>query len=123
MSPVLFLAASLAGGVGAVVRHMVDRLVMTRLRPSFAAGILFINVSGSFALGCVAGLAGRTGLPAETVFVLSVGLLGGYTTLSAASVEALRLWERRRAFAAMLYAFGSLVLSVAAAFAGSWLCS
>ena len=78
MSPLLFLAAALAGGVGAVLRYLVDVGVARLAGRRFPWGILIVNLTGSFALGVV-----TTALP-ETAFVLGAGLLGGYTTFSTA---------------------------------------
>lgn len=124
MTPLVLLITALAGGVGAVSRFELDALISRRLTSRVPLGTLVINVTGSFLLGLLAALAaehaGTWVLPA-----LGTGFLGGYTTFSAASVEAVRIATAdddsaagRRALA---HAGGMLVLGVAAAALGVWL--
>ena len=122
MSPWLLLAA-LAGGVGAGLRYLVDRLLTPAGGMGFPWGILVVNVSGSFALGAITGLAAA--IAPELSLVLGLGLLGGYTTFSTVSVETVLLAQRRRWRDAALNLFGTLALAVAAAalglVLGAWL--
>lgn len=113
MNPGLFLLLSIAGGVGAVLRFIVDGLVRSALGARLPWGTALINVTGSFLLGLLTGLVTR-GMPVEVLLVLGTGLLGGYTTFSTASVETVRLLQQRRVGASLLYGVGGLVLSVAA---------
>ena len=113
MNPGLFLLLSIAGGVGAVLRFVVDGLVRGALGARLPWGTALINVTGSFLLGLLTGLVTR-GMPVEVLLVLGTGLLGGYTTFSTASVETVRLLQQRRVGASLLYGVGGLVLSVAA---------
>ena len=116
------LLIALAGGLGAVVRFLVDGLVdgLAR-RTSVPLGTLVINVSGSLLLGLVTGWwAAHTGDPGLRL-VLGTGFLGGYTTFSTASVEAARLALSGRGWAAVAQVAGMLVLSVTAAALGLWL--
>ncbi|MGT2425166.1 fluoride efflux transporter FluC [Amnibacterium kyonggiense] len=117
MTPGLFLLLSVAGGVGAALRLVVDGSVRSRLGDRLPWATAIINVSGSLLLGVLTGLLTR-GLPEAVLLVLGVGLLGGYTTFSTASVEAVRLAQRRRWAASLGYGLGVLVLSVAAAALG-----
>ena len=103
MSPLLFLAAALAGGVGAVLRYLLDLGVARLVGRRFPWGILAVNLTGSFALGLV-----TTALP-DAAFVLGAGLPGGYTTFSTAMR---RDGERG---AAAFAAVGMLVLGLLAA--------
>ncbi|KAF2420639.1 fluoride efflux transporter CrcB [Microbacterium sp. B35-30] len=112
MSPWLLLAA-LAGGVGAGLRYIVDRLLTPVRGMGFPWGILVVNVSGSFALGVITGLGAA--IAPELSLVLGLGLLGGYTTFSTVSVETVLLAQRRRRREAALNLFGTLALSVLAA--------
>lgn len=109
MTPFLFLAAALAGGLGAVLRHLVDVGVAKLLGRRFPWGIFLVNLTGSFALGCLA-----TALP-DAAFILGAGLLGGYTTFSTAMLDAVVLWRDRRRLASVVDAVGMLVLGVIAA--------
>ncbi|MFP3467280.1 fluoride efflux transporter CrcB [Leifsonia sp. SIMBA_070] len=121
MTTLLVLAVAVAGGVGAVLRFVVDGALRSVLRVGYPIGTTIINVSGSFLLGLVTGLALAHGLPAEWRAVLGTGLLGGYTTFSTASYETVRLAQQRRYRAALVNGLGMLVLAVAAAGLGLWL--
>lgn len=112
MSPLLFLGAALAGGVGAVLRYLVDLGVARLAGRRFPWGILLVNVSGSFALGVVV-----AALP-DAVFLVGAGLLGGYTTFSTAMLDAVALWRDGERVAAALDAVGMLLLSILAAALG-----
>ena len=109
MNPLLFVAAALAGGVGAVLRHVVDLGVAKVAGRRFPWGILVVNLSGSFALGLV-----TTALPAD-VFLLGAGLLGGYTTFSTAMLDAVALWRDGERAASAFDAIGMLLLGLLAA--------
>jgi CrcB protein len=109
VNPLLFLAAALAGGLGAVLRYLVDLGVARVAGRRFPWGILLVNVTGSFALGVL-----TTALP-DAAFVLGAGLLGGYTTFSTAMLDTVTLWRDRERPASALNAIGMLLLGLAAA--------
>lgn len=115
------VALSLAGGVGAACRLMLDGLVKGRVRTSYPLGTTIINVTGSFLLGLVTGLALSHALPQEWRLILGTGFLGGYTTFSTASFETVRLAQEGRWRAALVNAFGMLAGAVLAAALGLWL--
>ncbi len=121
MSPLLFLATCAAGGVGAALRFVVDDGLRAVVRTRFPLGTAVINISGSFALGIVTGLALGPLLPPEGATLLSTGLLGGYTTFSTTSVETVRLVMARQYWLAAANALGVLVAGVLAALIGLWL--
>jgi fluoride exporter len=112
---VIGLLIAIAGGLGAATRFVVDGEVRRRF-PLLPTAV--VNVSGSLLLGVVAGLTLRHGLPASSAAVLGTGFLGGYTTFSTASTEAVRLLQARRYAVAAATAVVPLVLSVAACAAG-----
>jgi fluoride exporter len=117
MSVWVFVATAVAGGVGAALRYVVDVLVSAGRPVRFPLGILLVNVTGSFALGVLTGLgAGVVGT--DLAMVASVGLLGGYTTFSAVSLETVLALEARRTRRGWLNAAGTLVLAASAAAAG-----
>ncbi|WP_431826291.1 fluoride efflux transporter FluC [Microbacterium algeriense] len=109
MSPLLFLGAALAGGVGAVLRYLVDLGIARLAGRRFPWGILLVNLSGSFALGLV-----TAALPGAAV-LLGAGLLGGYTTFSTAMLDAVALWRDGERPAAAFDAVGMLLLGLLAA--------
>jgi fluoride exporter len=116
--PVVAVLVCLAGGVGAALRLLLDGLIRDRVPASYPVGTTVINVSGSFLLGLVVGLAGSHLLPPAGQLVCGTGLLGGYTTFSTASVETVRLAEDRRYLAAAANAVGVLVAATGAAALG-----
>lgn len=109
----LMLVVAVAGGVGAGLRYVVDRLLTPAEGMRFPRGILVVNVSGSLALGVLTGL-GTLVVP-QVAFALGLGLLGGYTTFSTVSVETVLLAQRRRWRDAALNLFGTLALAALAA--------
>ncbi|MBD8140931.1 MULTISPECIES: fluoride efflux transporter CrcB [unclassified Frigoribacterium] len=121
MSPLLVVAVAVAGGVGAATRFVVDGLVKDRLGSAYPWGTTVINVSGSFALGLLTGLALQAVVTPEWKAVLGTGLLGGYTTFSTASVETVRLLAAGRRGAAVANGLGMLVACVGVASLGLWL--
>lgn len=112
MTPLLFVAAALAGGVGAVLRYLVDVGVARLTGRRFPWGILVVNLTGSFALGVV-----TTALP-DALLLLGAGLLGGYTTFSTAMLDAVALWRDGERPAAVFDALGMLLLGLLAAALG-----
>lgn len=109
MSPLLFVGAALAGGVGAVLRYVVDLGVARLAGRRFPWGILLVNLSGSFALGIV-----TTALP-DAAFLLGAGLLGGYTTFSTAMLDTVALWRDGERPASVFNAVGMPLLGLLAA--------
>ena len=113
---------ALAGGLGAVTRFVVDGVVARHNRLPFPLGTVVINVSGALLLGALTGLVMRHAGLADLKVVLGTGFLGGYTTFSTASVEAVRLATGSRpAVEAVLHAVGMALLGLAAAGLGLWL--
>jgi CrcB protein len=86
---------ALAGAVGAPVRYLVDRFVQRRTRGLFPLGTFVINVSGSFLLGVIAGLALYHALPETPRAVLGSGFCGAYTTFSTFTYDTVALFEAR----------------------------
>jgi len=121
VTPLLVLAVAVAGGLGAVGRLVLDGVTRSLVRVNFPLGTTVINVTGSFLLGLVTGLALANGLPAEWRAMLGTGFLGGYTTFSTASFETVRLAQQRRYRAAAFNGVGMLLLALAAAGLGLWL--
>jgi CrcB protein len=78
-----------------------------------------VNLPGSLAIGGVAGYVASRGHGAHALHLfLATGILGGFTTFSAFSLEAALLWERGRLVVCVLYVLASVLLSVAGVFAG-----
>lgn len=115
------VALSVAGGLGAVVRFVLDGFVKARVRIDYPLGTLLINLSGSFLLGVVTGLALAHALPQEWRLILGTGFLGGYTTFSTASFETVRLAQDGRWRSALFNGLGMLVGALLAAAFGLWI--
>jgi fluoride exporter len=115
---IMLALVAIAGGFGAAARLVLDGLIQGRHELQYPVGTTVINISGSFLLGLLGGLAVRHGLPASWHLVLGAGFLGGYTTFSAASVETVRLLQDRRFMAALANGLGLLVVASAAAALG-----
>ncbi|MGR2752854.1 fluoride efflux transporter CrcB [Agromyces arachidis] len=118
MTLLLFVGTALAGGVGAALRFLLDGLLRAHTRSTFPVGTAVVNLVGSFALGVVVGTAVGGWLPPELGTVIGVGLLGGFTTFSTASVETVRLAQEGRYRAAVVNGLGVLVACTLAALAG-----
>ncbi|MDH2910819.1 MAG: fluoride efflux transporter CrcB [Candidatus Eremiobacteraeota bacterium] len=114
------LTVALGGGLGAAARYVVNYLVVQRVGPGFPFGTLLINVTGSLLIGIIAELAAtRTfGMPSSARLFLAVGVLGGYTTFSTFALDTVTLLGDRALGIATMYALGSVVLGILAAFAG-----
>jgi fluoride exporter len=114
-----FLIVFLGGGLGAALRHGVNIVAARLLGTAFPYGTLAINVLGSLAMGLIAEyFALKVGLPQRWRLFLTTGVLGGFTTFSAFSLEAALLYERGQIAGAALYVVASVVLAIGALFAG-----
>ncbi|MCY0905191.1 fluoride efflux transporter CrcB [Arthrobacter sp. H14-L1] len=112
------LLLALAGGVGAGTRFLLDGLIRSWFRTSLPLGTIAINLTGSLALGFVAGLVLTQHVGSDFQLVTGTGFLGGYTTFSTASFETVRLIQAGRTWYAVINGLGTMVLAVAAAGAG-----
>ena len=117
-----YLLVFLGGGLGAALRHGMNIAAARLLGTAFPYGTLIINVSGSLVMGLIAGyFAFKGGASQHWRLFLTTGVLGGYTTFSAFSLDAALLWERHEMALAALYVGGSVVLSIGGLFAGLFL--
>lgn len=114
MTPLVFVAVVVAGGVGAAARFVVDVAVRRRTGERFPWGILVVNLTGAFALGLVTPLV----VDEAWRWIVGTGLLGGYTTFSAVAVTTALLAEEGRSRAAISYGIASFAGSVLAAALG-----
>lgn len=115
----MILAIAAGGALGSILRHLVGKGALAMMGPSFPYATLFVNVAGSFAMGLLVAYFAHAGNPSQEMRAfLTVGLLGGFTTFSAFSLDVVTLYERGEPFAAMMYIALSLMLSLVAIFAG-----
>ncbi|MEE8371770.1 MAG: fluoride efflux transporter CrcB [Sphingomonadales bacterium] len=118
----MLVAIAAGGALGAVARHFVSHQVALWLGHGFPFGTMGVNVLGSFLLGVLVTLLAESfSLSQELRGFLVVGLLGGFTTFSAFSLETVLLIERNQMALAGLYVTGSVLLGVFGLFAGIYL--
>ncbi|MEM7006579.1 MAG: fluoride efflux transporter CrcB [Pseudomonadota bacterium] len=117
-----FLLVGLGGAIGASLRHGVG-LAAVRLMPGWPLGTFAVNVVGSLLMGLLVGwLALRAdGTGQNLRLFLATGVLGGFTTFSAFSLEIANMMRSDAIAKASMYAGLSVVLGVAALFLGLWL--
>ena len=108
------LLVALGGAVGSVARYLVSVAAFAALGPAFPWGTLAVNILGSAAIGVAAGM----GIEGQQRLLLVTGVLGGFTTFSAFSLETGALFERSPLLA-VLYVVASVTLGLAA-FALAW---
>ncbi len=114
--PLASLYVALGGGAGAWLRYSVGRLIGVS---AFPWATLTVNVAGSLAMGLLAGWLARHGQGGESWrLLLGVGVLGGFTTFSALSLEIALMIERGEAATAALYVAVSVLAGVAGLFGG-----
>lgn len=117
MSSLFYVA--LGGALGASARHMLGGAVMRVSGPGFPYGTMTANILGSLLMGLLAGwLAARSSGDSALRLFLGVGLLGGFTTFSAFSLEAMMLLEKKTYAPFAVYVGGSVVLSLMALMLG-----
>lgn len=115
----LLLLAAAGGAIGAGARFIVNMAAVSWFGPSFPWGTAFANVFGSFLMGLVVASAEPLlGGSALWRTFLATGILGGFTTFSAFSLDTVQLVERHQVALAAVYVLGSIVLSLAALLAG-----
>jgi CrcB protein len=107
---------ALAGGVGSVLRFLVDRTVARRAARAFPFGTLAVNLSGAALLGFLAGLA----FSKDVVLLADIAFVGAYTTFSTWMLETHRLGEERQTWTALANIVVSVALGIAAALLGQW---
>lgn len=114
-----FLLVAIGGAIGAALRHLVGILTLKAFGPGFPWGTFTVNVVGSFVMGVIVELIARKfNASLEWRLFLMTGLLGGFTTFSSFSLDTAFLWERGETTFAFVYVMASVVIGIAALFAG-----
>ena len=109
----------IGGGLGATLRHLINVICARCMGTGFPWGTFIINITGSTVMGLIAGyLAFKGEVSQPWRLFLMTGILGGYTTFSAYSLDAALLYERGEPGLAALYVIGSVALSIAGLFGG-----
>jgi len=115
------LIVFLGAGIGGALRHGINIAIARLFGTAFPWGTLTVNVCGSLLMGLIAGwLAFKAGegWSQHMRLFLTTGILGGFTTFSAFSLDVVLLWERGQAGPAGAYVLVSVILSIAALAAG-----
>ncbi|MFO7924602.1 MAG: fluoride efflux transporter CrcB [Bacteroidales bacterium] len=89
----IILAIGTGSFIGGVLRYLLSQLVQTKFLSTFPFGTLTVNIIGCFLIGLVFGLTDRGNLTQEWRLFLATGVLGGFTTFSAFSIESLSLFR------------------------------
>jgi len=114
-----YVLVFIGGGLGSTLRHIVNFVCPRFLGTAFPYHTFIINITGSIIMGLIAGyLAFKGDASQPWRLFLMTGVLGGYTTFSAFSLDAALLYERGAIWLALFYVLGSVVFSIAGLFAG-----
>ncbi|MFC3181556.1 fluoride efflux transporter CrcB [Cypionkella sinensis] len=111
---------ALGGAIGASLRYLSNVGAMRLFGPGFPYATLFVNILGSFVMGLLVVTLAKKGGTALAPFLMT-GILGGFTTFSAFSLDTFTLWERGQTLTALAYVAASILLSLAALAAGIYL--
>lgn len=114
-----YLLVFIGGGLGSTLRHTINITCARCIGTAFPYGTFIINVTGSIVMGLIAGYLAFKGEASQPWrLFLMTGILGGYTTFSAFSLDAALLYERGETGLALAYVLGSVILAIAGLFAG-----
>jgi CrcB protein len=111
------LTVAAGGAIGSSLRYLVNVSAMRLFGPAFPWATLTVNVIGSFLMGALVVWFANRDLMRLAPFLMT-GILGGFTTFSAFSLDTVTLWQRGEATTAMIYVAASIILSLAALLAG-----
>lgn len=115
-----WLYVAFGGALGSMARYFMQTFIGRISGVSFPYGTLFVNISGSLIMGMFIGWLGRT-TPSNAQdlrLLIAVGVLGGYTTFSSFSLDAITLMDEQKYMAMAAYVLGSVILSLMGLYAG-----
>ncbi|KQS49548.1 fluoride efflux transporter CrcB [Sphingomonas sp. Leaf198] len=116
MLPLLYVMVG--GAVGSGARYLTGRAMLSLLGPDYPFGTLAVNVIGGLLMGVLVGVLARNTASETWRLLLGLGVLGGFTTFSAFSLDVVTMIERGAIGVALGYVLVSVIGSVAALFAG-----
>jgi len=117
-----YLVVFVGAGVGGMLRHFLNIWIARLAGTHFPMHTFVINITGSIVMGIITALfALKGGATGHLRLFLATGVLGGYTTFSTFSLDAVLLWERHDYLSAAYYVGGSVVLSLLGLVAGLWI--
>lgn len=125
MNALTLMYVGVGGAVGAMARYVVSVLVAQKMASPFPWATFSVNIVGAFLMGVwIAAMASMMPSRAKDLHLLfAVGALGGFTTFSAFTMDLFILIQKGLLTQAALYAFGSVLMSLAALIAGMWAAS
>ena len=112
------ISVGLGGLLGAVARYWLNAFIASKASASFPLGTMLVNISGSLLIGLIMGLFWKQGWSEGSRLFLVVGVLGGYTTFSSFSLDAMNLISEKSYGYFALYVLGSVLLSLLATWIG-----
>ena len=117
-----YLLVFLGGGLGSTLRHIINMISGRLLGTAFPYHTFIINITGSAVMGLIAGYLAFKGEASQPWrLFLMTGILGGYTTFSAFSLDAALLYERGALGLSLVYVLLSVTISILGLFAGLWI--
>lgn len=114
----ILLAVGTGSFIGGVLRYLVSQLIQSKFLSSFPFGTMFVNIAGCFLIGIIFGLSERGNMSQEWRIFLATGILGGFTTFSAFSNEAVSMLRDGQFLFASAYVGTSVFLGLIATFLG-----
>ncbi len=117
----IWILVAIGGGAGSVLRYGANRLAIYYLGADTVVGTFAVNISGSFALGLLASIfLARSDLSIELRAMLTVGLLGGFTTFSTLAYDGVRLLSGGEYVRAGTMIAANIIIGLVAAYLGLW---
>jgi len=116
-----YLLIAIGGGLGSILRYVMQSVVGHLTGMDFPYGTLIVNISGSIVMGLFIGwMSAHTDLKNanDVRLFIAIGILGGYTTFSSFSLDAIVLYEKGKLMAMAVYVVSSVVISLLGVFAG-----
>ena len=112
----LILAIGAGSFIGGIFRYLLSILVQTKTTTNFPLGTLIVNIIGCFFIGIVFGIFGKGQMSHEWKLFLATGVIGGFTTFSAFSIETFTLFREGNTGYALLYILASVIIGLLATY-------
>ncbi|MEO8567984.1 MAG: fluoride efflux transporter CrcB [Ginsengibacter sp.] len=114
----IILAVGIGSCIGGILRYLLTQLIQTKFLSTFPFGTLSVNIIGCFLIGVIFGFSERSYISMEWRLFLVTGFLGGFTTFSSFSNETIALIRDGQNWLALSYVASSVIVGLAATFAG-----
>ena len=117
----MILLVGMGSFIGGICRYLLSMLVQSKFSSSFPYGTLLVNLTGCLLIGILFGFFDRNQVSHEWRLLFITGVLGGFTTFSAFSVETYNLIKSGNYGSAILYVALSVILGISLTFLGAWI--